>query len=74
VKDILAHDGPVVADFQVVRDENCYPMVPPNSSNAQMVGLPEIAKTDRIELVYCPSCGTKNPSLNRFCPDCGTKL
>jgi acetolactate synthase I/II/III large subunit len=74
VKDILAHDGPVVADFQVVRDENCYPMVPPNSSNAQMIGLPERPITDRIELVYCPNCGAKNPSLNHFCPECGTKL
>jgi acetolactate synthase I/II/III large subunit len=41
VAEILAHDGPVVADFQVKRDENCYPMVPPGASNSEMVGLPE---------------------------------
>ncbi|MGQ9866505.1 MAG: biosynthetic-type acetolactate synthase large subunit [Pseudanabaenaceae cyanobacterium] len=38
---VLAHPGPVVADFRVKRDENCYPMVPPGASNSEMVGLPE---------------------------------
>ncbi len=37
---VLAHPGPVVADFRVKRDENCYPMVPPGASNSEMVGLP----------------------------------
>ncbi|WP_019502592.1 biosynthetic-type acetolactate synthase large subunit [Pseudanabaena sp. PCC 6802] len=41
VAEILAHDGPIVADFRVKRDENCYPMVPPGASNSEMVGLPE---------------------------------
>jgi len=40
VAQILAHDGPVLADFRVKRNENCYPMVPPGASNAEMVGLP----------------------------------
>jgi acetolactate synthase-1/2/3 large subunit len=40
VAEILAYDGPVFADFCVKRDENCYPMVPPGKSNAEMVGLP----------------------------------
>ncbi len=40
VAEILAYDGPVFADFRVKRDENCYPMVPPGASNAEMVGLP----------------------------------
>ncbi|MEA5486543.1 MULTISPECIES: biosynthetic-type acetolactate synthase large subunit [Pseudanabaena] len=39
VAEILAYDGPVFADFRVKRDENCYPMVPPGASNAEMVGL-----------------------------------
>jgi acetolactate synthase-1/2/3 large subunit len=39
VAEILAHDGPVLADFHVKRDENCYPMVPPGKSNSDMVGL-----------------------------------
>lgn len=41
VADILAHPGPVLADFLVRRDENCYPMVPPGASNSEMVGLPD---------------------------------
>jgi acetolactate synthase-1/2/3 large subunit len=40
VSQILAMDEPVVADFQVKKDENCYPMVPPGASNSEMVGLP----------------------------------
>jgi len=39
VAEILAYDGPVFADFRVKRNENCYPMVPPGASNAEMVGL-----------------------------------
>jgi acetolactate synthase I/II/III large subunit len=38
---MLAFDGPVLLDVQVRRDENCYPMIPPGKSNADMVGLPE---------------------------------
>ncbi|MEM9157153.1 MAG: thiamine pyrophosphate-dependent enzyme, partial [Cyanobacteria bacterium P01_F01_bin.33] len=71
---ILKAEGPVLADFQVVRDENCYPMVAPGKSNAQMLGLPEKAFELSAELMYCPSCGIKNPSTHKFCADCGTKL
>ncbi|MEO0803253.1 MAG: biosynthetic-type acetolactate synthase large subunit [Cyanobacteria bacterium J06642_2] len=71
---ILKAEGPVLADFQVVRDENCYPMVAPGKSNAQMLGLPEKALEFSAELMYCPSCGIKNPSTHKFCADCGTKL
>lgn len=38
---MLSHDGPVLMDVRVRRDENCYPMIPPGKSNADMVGLPE---------------------------------
>lgn len=38
---MLAHDGPVLMDVRVRRDENCYPMVAPGKSNAQMIGLPQ---------------------------------
>ena len=72
---MLAHDGPVLMDAQVKKDENCYPMVAPGKSNAQMVGLPEPQrpKSD-AELIECNSCGTRNPVVNHFCPVCGTKL
>ncbi len=72
---MLNHDGPVLMDVRVRRNENCYPMVAPGKSNAQMLGLPQQAKLEQtIDLVHCTNCGAKNPSTNRFCPDCGTKL
>jgi acetolactate synthase-1/2/3 large subunit len=74
IAEMLAYDGPVLLDARVKRDENCYPMVAPGKSNAQMLGLPERPKLDTIELVYCPSCHAKNASSNSFCPECGTKL
>ncbi len=41
IAQMLDHDGPVLMDVRVRRDENCYPMIPPNKSNADMVGLPD---------------------------------
>ena len=38
-KEILEYDGPIVVDIKVVPDENCYPMVAPGKSNAQMMGV-----------------------------------
>ncbi len=38
---MLAHDGPVLMDVRVKKDENCYPMVAPGKSNDQMLGLPQ---------------------------------
>ncbi|MEL7036618.1 MAG: biosynthetic-type acetolactate synthase large subunit [Cyanobacteria bacterium J06592_8] len=73
--EMLAYDGPVLMDVRVRRDENCYPMVAPGKSNAQMIGLPERKKLEQAtELVYCSNCGTKNVASNHFCPECGTKL
>ncbi|MDC3077850.1 biosynthetic-type acetolactate synthase large subunit [Prochlorococcus sp. AH-716-O05] len=37
-KDALYFDGPALINVRVRRGENCYPMVPPGKSNAQMVG------------------------------------
>ncbi len=36
---MLAHDGPVLLNAQVKRNENCYPMVAAGKSNAEMLGL-----------------------------------
>lgn len=75
VAEMLAHDGPVLMDARVKRDENCYPMVAPGKSNAQMLGLPDRKSLERAtELMYCSSCGAKNVASNKFCPECGTKL
>jgi acetolactate synthase I/II/III large subunit len=75
IAEVLAHDGPVLLDVRVKRDENCYPMVAPGKSNAQMLGLPERPKLEQaIELLYCNNCGAKNIASNNFCPECGTKI
>ncbi len=75
VAEMLSHDGPVLLDARVKRDENCYPMVAPGKSNAQMLGLPDRKSLERAtELMYCSSCGAKNVASNKFCPECGTKL
>jgi acetolactate synthase I/II/III large subunit len=75
IAEMLSHNGPVLVDAHVTKDENCYPMIPPGKNNTQMVGLPERKKLEiAIELIYCSNCGAKNPASNNFCPDCGTKL
>ncbi len=40
----LEIEGPVIINVNVRKGENCYPMVPPGKSNAQMVGIPDINK------------------------------
>ena len=75
IAEMLAHNGPVLIDAQVNKEENCYPMVAPGKSNAQMIGLPERPKVEKtIELVHCTNCGTENTASHNFCPKCGTKL
>ncbi len=74
IAEMLAHSGPVLLDVRVKRDENCYPMVAPGKSNAQMVGLPPQPEQLATEPVACDSCGAKNMPQNKFCPECGTKL
>lgn len=72
---MLAHDGPVLIDARVNRDENCYPMVAPGKSNAEMVGLPKPSPVEQAEsILRCDSCGAKNPMTNKFCPECGAEL
>ncbi|MDX2098325.1 MAG: biosynthetic-type acetolactate synthase large subunit [Leptolyngbyaceae cyanobacterium bins.59] len=75
IAEMLTHKGPVLMDVRVTRNENCYPMVAPGKSNAQMIGLPERKSPDQVaELIYCNHCGAKNVSTNNFCPECGAKL
>ena len=38
---MLACNEPVLLDVRVTKDENCYPMIAPGKSNAQMLGLPK---------------------------------
>jgi acetolactate synthase-1/2/3 large subunit len=70
----LAHPGPVFVDVRVRRNENCYPMVPPGASNAQMVGLPSHPELAIDTIRQCNACGATTASAHLFCPSCGSKL
>jgi acetolactate synthase-1/2/3 large subunit len=70
----LAHPGPVFVDVRVRRNENCYPMVPPGASNAQMVGLPSHPELAIDTIRQCTACGSTTASAHLFCPSCGAKL
>ena len=70
----LAHPGPAFIDVKVRRNENCYPMVPPGASNAQMVGLPSHPELAIDTQRHCDHCGTTTASAHLFCPTCGAKL
>ncbi|MDJ0594755.1 MAG: biosynthetic-type acetolactate synthase large subunit [Pleurocapsa sp. MO_226.B13] len=73
IAEMLAHDGPVLLEVKVTKDENCYPMIAPGKSNSQMLGLPQ-KEQPTVEFVNCSDCGTTNPIANKFCPECGSKL
>jgi len=70
----LAHPGPAFIDVKVRRNENCYPMVPPGASNAQMVGLPSHPELAIDTIRHCGSCGETTASAHLYCPSCGAKL
>ena len=70
----LAHPGPAFIDVRVRRNENCYPMVPPGASNAQMVGLPSHPELAIDTVRHCGACGATTASAHLYCPSCGSKL
>ena len=74
LSEALAHPGPAFIEVQVRRNENCYPMVPPGASNAQMVGLPSHPELAIDTSRDCHSCGHTSASSNLFCPNCGSRL
>ena len=41
-----AHDGPVLLEFVVTEDENCFPMVPPGASLQETVDQPPMLQRD----------------------------
>lgn len=45
LKEFIDTAGPTILDCHVVEDENCYPMVAPGKSNAQMIGIHKSVRT-----------------------------
>jgi len=74
LQEALDHPGPAFIDVKVRRNENCYPMVPPGASNAQMVGLPSHPELAIDTTRHCHACGSTTESAHLFCPSCGAKL
>ncbi|NJL11233.1 MAG: biosynthetic-type acetolactate synthase large subunit, partial [Calothrix sp. SM1_7_51] len=74
IAEMLAHDGPVIVNALVTKDENCYPMIAPGKSNAQMFGLPKQQPKEEAAAAFCSNCGAKNAPNHNFCHECGTKL
>ncbi|CAK6692032.1 biosynthetic-type acetolactate synthase large subunit [Synechococcus sp. CCY9201] len=74
LREALAHPGPAFIDVRVRRNENCYPMVPPGASNAQMVGLPSHPELAIDTTRHCNACGSSTSSAHLYCPSCGAKL
>lgn len=75
IAQMLAHEGPVLLNVYVTKDENCYPMVAPGASNAQMIGLPKPSPTQNLtDTVTCHNCGSTSFINHKFCTECGTKL
>lgn len=48
MQEIMGHEGPVLADFQVLEEQNCYPMVAPGKSNSEMIGT-KLAVTQKTQ-------------------------
>jgi acetolactate synthase-1/2/3 large subunit len=74
LRQALDAPGPMVVDVHVRRNENCYPMVPPGRSNAQMVGLPSHPELALETTRRCDGCGATTLDEHLFCPSCGAKL
>jgi acetolactate synthase I/II/III large subunit len=76
IASMLSHDGPVLMDVRVTRNENCYPMIAPGKNNAQMLGLPERNSHPELATQFtpCNNCGTENSASHNFCSQCGAKL
>nr|YP_010337680.1 acetohydroxyacid synthase large subunit [Sahlingia subintegra]UNJ17265.1 acetohydroxyacid synthase large subunit [Sahlingia subintegra] len=49
MEEIIKHKGPVLADFQVIEEQNCYPMVAPGKSNAEMIGAKFTAQKEKTQ-------------------------
>lgn len=47
IEQAMRHPGPVLVEFVVDEDENCYPMVPPGASLQETIDQPAVAPARR---------------------------
>ena len=74
LEEALLNPEPMLIDVHVRRSENCYPMVPPGKSNAEMVGLPAHPELAMEITRNCSACGFLTANEHRYCPSCGMSL
>jgi acetolactate synthase-1/2/3 large subunit len=39
IAEMLSHNGPVILEVRITKDEDCYPMIAPGQANTNMIGL-----------------------------------
>jgi acetolactate synthase-1/2/3 large subunit len=49
IDQMLAHDGPVLCDIRVVKDENCFPMIPSGAAHNEMLLGPHESARSEVE-------------------------
>ncbi|MCT7985341.1 biosynthetic-type acetolactate synthase large subunit [Laspinema sp. A4] len=75
IAQLLAHDGAMLLDIRVTRNEDCYPMVVPGTGNDRMLGLhPHLDESAPENGLTCSACGHLNPVSHKCCSECGTSL
>jgi acetolactate synthase-1/2/3 large subunit len=74
IAEMLAHNGPVLVNAEVTKNENCYPMVAPGKSNSQMMGIQTPENPKGNANLVCSVCNTSNSQEHKFCSQCGAKL
>jgi acetolactate synthase-1/2/3 large subunit len=42
ISEMLSHNGPVILEVRVTKDEDCYPMIAPGQANTNMMGLEQV--------------------------------
>nr|YP_010444045.1 acetohydroxyacid synthase large subunit [Haramonas pauciplastida]UTE94932.1 acetohydroxyacid synthase large subunit [Haramonas pauciplastida] len=48
VEEMMFHKGPLILDFLVVEEENCYPMIKPGANSDQLTGYVDYDKTNFV--------------------------
>jgi acetolactate synthase I/II/III large subunit len=51
LKEFIEYRGPILLDCHVIEDQNCYPMVAPGKSNAQMIGIDKLSRKNTSSII-----------------------